>query len=198
MDPHPTLPLTQPDGTPLPPPPREHWRQHTGTTLARHHPEAHAQALDLIRHGESISEVARLIGPELNKTDPGSQDGLRKIIRGWIIEARIDLTDIARLKAAIVRDEALEAAASLLPHAKVRDLGPVAMTLTQANQVERNLGGLPTEIKLTTKLTLADLEALRQPPPPRDIIPIIDMENAGGMARELAAQDSESPTNVNG
>jgi hypothetical protein len=173
----PPLPLTLPDGAPLPPRPTETWRQHTGTTLAKHHPEAHAQALDLIRHGESITEVARLIGPELGKTDPGSQDGLRKIIRGWIIDARIDLTDIARLKAAIVRDEALEAAANLLPQAKVRDLGPIAMTLTQANQVERNLGGLPTEIKLTTKLTLADLEALRQPPPPRDITPIIDLEN---------------------
>ena len=177
MDPHPILPLTQPDGTPLPPPPRELWRQHTGTTLAKHHPEAHAHALDLIRTGTPITEVAQRIGPMLHKDDPGQLDGLRKIVRGWIIEARIDMTDIARLKAAIVRDEALDAAANLLPHAKVRDLGPVAMTLTQANQVERNLGGLPTEIKLTTKLTLADLEALRQPPPPRDITPIIEMEN---------------------
>lgn len=174
----PTLPLTDHEGKEIPPPPKEQWRQHTGTTLAKHHPEAHAQALDLIRIGTPITEVAQTIGPLMGKETPGELDGLRKIVRGWIIEARIDMTDIARLKAAIVRDEALDAAANLLPHAKVRDLGPVAMTLTQANQVERNLGGLPTEIKLTTKLTLADLEALRQPPPPRDITPIIEMGNA--------------------
>jgi hypothetical protein len=46
----------------------------------------------------------------------------------------------------------------------VKDLGAVAMILTQSNQVERNLGGMPTDIKVTTKLTMADLERLRNPP----------------------------------
>lgn len=177
MTPDDHLPLTLPDGSPLPPRPVDEWRQHTGTTLARHHPEVHELALDLIRQGESISSVAQQLGPHLGKTDPGQQDGLRKIIRGWIIAARIDLSDIARLKAAIVRDEALDKTAELIPQAKTRDLGPLTMAFTQANQVERNLGGLPTEIRVTTKLTLADLEAMKTPPP-RDITPIIEVENA--------------------
>jgi hypothetical protein len=51
------------------------------------------------------------------------------------------------------------------------------------DQVPNNAGGFVWQIKLTTKLTLSDLEALRQPPPPRDITPIIDIENAKVEAR---------------
>jgi hypothetical protein len=171
MDSAPALPFTD-----LPAPPEPEWRQHTGSTVGRHYPEAKADALQLIREGVSISEVARLIGPRIGRDGEGSLDGLRKIIRAWIIEARIDMSDIARVKASILRDEALERATDIMPHATKRELGSIAMMLTQAHQVERNLGGLPTEIKLTTKLTLADLEALRQPPPPRDITPIIDLD----------------------
>lgn len=160
------LPPSLPFAGGLPPRPLAHWREHTGTRLAQRYPEAKAAAIELIREGVSISEVARHVGPMCEKSGEGEIDGLRKIIRGWIITERIDMTDIARLKAAVLRDEALEIASDLTPRAKVKDLGALAMVLTQANQVERNLGGLPTEIKVSTKLTLADLEKMRQPTPP--------------------------------
>ena len=170
----PRLPLTLPDGSALPPPPAERWREHTGSTLAKHYPEARAAALEMIREGTNLSDVARAIAPLCGK-DPkeeGQVDGLRKSIRGWVIAAGIDMTEIARLKAALLRDEALEAGLNLTRNAKARDLGAVAMMLTQANQVERNLGGLPTEIKVTTKLTLADLEQFKNPTPPmREVTP---------------------------
>jgi hypothetical protein len=171
----PTLPLKLPDGTDLPPRPTELWREHTGTRLAEHYPQAKVAALELIREGVSVSEVARLVGPMCGKTEKGEQDGMRKIIRGWIISAGIDMTDIARLKAAILRDQALDAASELTPDAKVKDLGSLAMLLTQAHQVERNLGGLPSEIKVTTKLTLADLERMRTAPTPAPIRDVIDV-----------------------
>jgi hypothetical protein len=172
----PPLPLTLPDGAPLPPRPTEAWRQHTGTTLAKHHPEAHALALDLLRTGEDLAEVARAVAEHLGRTGEGSADGLRKIVRGWAIDAGIDRSEIRRRKAGWVAEEGLDTATKLLDKATPRDLGSVAMTFTQAHQMERNLGGLPTEIKVTTKLTLADLHALSQPPPPRDITPIIDID----------------------
>lgn len=172
----PPLPLTLPDGAPLPPRPTEAWRQHTGTTLARHHPEAHAQALEMMRDGDTLTEIAERIGPDIGKHTPGEIDGFRKILRSWRREAGIDPSEMARELAADARHEAASSLIRNIRHAKVRDIGPVAMALTQAHNVERSLGGLPTEIKLTTKLTLADLEALRQPPPPRDITPIIDLD----------------------
>jgi hypothetical protein len=157
----------------LPPRPQALWREHTGARLAERFPEAKAAAVEMIREGVSISEVARHVGPLCGKTGEGEQDGLRKIIRGWIITERIDMTEIARLKAAVLRDEALERASDLTPRANVKDLGALAMMLTQSNQVERNLGGLPSEIKVTTKLTLADLERMANPPPPmRDVTEI--------------------------
>jgi len=178
MTDQPALPFTD-----LPAPPEPEWRQHTGGTVGAHHPEAKTAALQLIREGESISEVARRIGPLIGREGEGSLDGLRKIIRAWIIEARIDMSDIARVKASILRDEALERATDIMPHATKRELGSIAMMLTQAHQVERNLGGLPTEISVTTKLTLADLERLRQPAAPavepeamRDVTPLTDIE----------------------
>jgi hypothetical protein len=139
------------------------WREHTGERLAERYPEAKAAALEMIRTGESVSETARIIGPLCGKLGAGEQDGLRKIIRGWIIAERIDMTEIARLKSAILRDQTLDRASELAPQAQVKDLGALAMLLTQANQVERTLGGMPTDIKVTTKLTMADLERLRQP-----------------------------------
>jgi hypothetical protein len=117
----------------------------------------------MVKEGTPLAEVARTVGPMIGKAGEGEIDGLRKIIRGWIIAEGIDMTEIARRKAALLRDEALDRASELTPHAKVKDLGAVAMILTQSNQVERNLGGMPTDIKVSTKLTLADLERLRQP-----------------------------------
>jgi hypothetical protein len=157
------LPLTLSDGSPLPPRPLVAWREHTGTRLGERHPEAREAALEMVREGTPLAEVARVVGPMIGKHGEGEIDGLRKILRGWIIAAGIDMTEIARRKAALLRDEALDRASELTPHAKVKDLGAVAMILTQSNQVERNLGGMPTDIKVTTKLTMADLERLRQP-----------------------------------
>jgi len=159
----PTLPLTLPDGSPLPPRPLVAWREHTGARLAERHPEAKAAALELVREGTPLAEVARIVGPLIGKCGEGEVDGLRKILRGWIISEGIDMTEIARRKAALLRDEALDRASELTPHARVKDLGAVAMILTQSSQVERTLGGQPTQITVSTKLTMADLERLRQP-----------------------------------
>lgn len=149
----------------LPAPTGHHWRPHTGALLARHHPQEHATVIELLREGTSIADTARQLGKMLDRNEEGQQDGLRKIVRAWAIAARLDLTDISRMKAALLRDEALEAGLKLTPNAKVKDLGAVAMTLTQANQVERTLGGMPTDIKITTKLTLADLHAMKAQKP---------------------------------
>jgi hypothetical protein len=172
----PPLPLTLPDGTPLPPPPKEAWRECTGSTLAKKHPESHAHAIELLLDGLTLSEIAEIIGPDMGKEGPGEIDGLRKIIRGWRKRAGIDPNEIAREMASDLRHETIANLRRNVANAKVRDIGPVAMALTQAHNVERSLGGLPTEIRETRKLTLADLEALRQPPPPRDITPIIDLD----------------------
>jgi hypothetical protein len=146
----------------LPPAPLAVWREHTGARLAQRFPEVHEAALELVRSGVSLSEVARELGPLCGKGGEGQVDGFRKILRGWIIAAGIDMTQVARMKAAVLRDEALERAADLTPDAAVKDLGALAMLITQANQVERNLGGLPTEIKVSAKLTLEDLLRMKQ------------------------------------
>lgn len=174
----PTLPLKLPDGTDLPPRPSELWREHTGARLADRYPEAHAMALDLMRKGETVADVARIIAKELGRPGEGSADGLRKIVRGWGIEARIDRTEIRRIKAAFLAEESIDKATELLDKATARDLGAVAMTFTQAHQMERNLGGLPSEIKVTTKLTLADLERMATQattPPTRDVIDVTEL-----------------------
>ena len=165
----PTLPFDD-----LPPRPPALWREHTGARVAEQFPEAKEATFEMIRSGMSISEVARVVGPMCGKDGEGEQDGLRKIIRAWIVSEGIDTTDIARRKAAVLRDIALDTGADLTAKAKVGDLGAVAMMLTQANQVERNLGGLPSEIKVTTKLTMADLERMREAtaPPMRDVIDV--------------------------
>lgn len=159
----------------LPPAAPALWREHTGTRFWAQYPEQREVALEMIREGTSLSEVARQLGPTFGKDGAGQQDGLRKHLHALIVSEKIDLSEIARYKAAAVRHEALDRAAEIIPTAGKKELGAVSMLFTQAHQVERNLGGMPTEIKVTTKLTLADLEAIKASRSPSPDSPIIDV-----------------------
>jgi hypothetical protein len=135
--PAPTLPFED-----LPPPAPVAHRPHTGARFWAQHPEAREAALELIQEGQSLSEVARQIGPMCDRTTAAAKDnGIRKHLQALIIIEKIDLIEIARLKSSMVRHEALDQMMEVIPEAGKRELGAIAMAANLAHQMERTLGG---------------------------------------------------------
>jgi hypothetical protein len=92
--------------------------------------------------GQSLSEVARQIGPMCDRTTAEAKDnGIRKHLQALIIIEKIDLIEIARLKSSMVRHEALDQMMEVIPEAGKRELGAIAMAANLAHQMERTLGG---------------------------------------------------------
>jgi hypothetical protein len=98
--------------------------------------------LELIQEGQSLSEVARQLGPMCARTTAEAKDnGIRKHLQALIIIEKIDLIEIARLKSSMVRHEALDQMMEVIPEAGKRELGAIAMAANLAHQMERTLGG---------------------------------------------------------
>jgi hypothetical protein len=141
-DPTPTLPFVD-----LPPAAPHPHRPHTGARFWAANPEAREAALELLHEGNSLSEVARLIGPMCARTTPETKDnGIRKHLQALVVTENIDLRSIGRLKASIVRHEALDKMTEIIPDAGKRELGAIAMAANLAHQIESNLGGEATTI----------------------------------------------------
>lgn len=162
----PTLPFA--DLSPAEPHPH---RPHTGTRFWAANPQAREAALELLHEGESLSEVARRIGPMCARSTPETKDnGIRKHLQALVVTENIDLRNIGRLKASLVRHEALDKMIDIIPDAGKRELGAIAMAANLAHQIESNLGGEATTIvehRITGLPTYQQLkEEARQTLPP--------------------------------
>lgn len=158
----PQLPLQLPDGSALPPPPKAALRPHTGTRFWADNPEAKAAAIELLKEGLSLSEIAVAVGPMCGKSgDPDKDNGIRKHLQALCVLERIDRTEAARYRFAVLRDEAADRMLDVVPHATRKELGALSMVATQAHQIERTLGGeanVVVEHRVTGLPTFAQLK----------------------------------------
>jgi len=161
MTDQPSLPLTMPDGTALAEPLQAALREHSGQRFFAQFPEVRQAVLTLLKEGNAISEIARVVGPFCGRADEGARDtGLRKLITGLAVSEGLDLNDTARSKAAVLRDLAIDRASELTPLASTKELGALSMVATQAHQIERNLGGQP--ISITEERVIFSVEDFTQ------------------------------------
>lgn len=159
--------VTTPLGFEAPVPPKLAHRPHTGARFWAQHPEAREAAIEMLKEGVSMSEIARLLGPMCGRTTPEDKDnGIRRHLEALVVTERIDLAEIARYRFAVVRDAAAEKMLDVIPKATHKELGALSITANQAHQIERTLGGeanVVVEHRITGLPTLAQLrEEARQ------------------------------------
>lgn len=156
------LPLMQSDGSALPPPPKTALRPHTGARFWADNPEAKGVAIELLKEGESLSAIAAAIGPMCGKSgDKAKDNGIRKHLQALCVLEKIDRTEAARYRFAVLRDEAADRMLEVVPNATKKELGALSMVATQAHQIERTLGGeanVVVEHRVTGLPTFAQLK----------------------------------------
>lgn len=139
------LPLKADDGSDLPPPPSEEWREHTAERWYRDDPNGYKECIDCIRRGElNKSRLAKRFGRSRNTV-------LALIVKEFSVE---QLRDINGKIAAIVTGEALSAQDKLIEEATVKELGAVSIAGKAAFDIAQVASGGPTEIRENRNLSV--------------------------------------------
>jgi hypothetical protein len=156
MDTTPSLPLTLPDGQPVPPPPAAAWREHTAGRFREQDAEGYAFACYLVRELgiTNKSEIVRLVD------EHRAARQLEGISRNTIIALMNDpqefkageIEDIIKRRSLLTSADALDKVEELLNKAKsAKDLGAAAMALTSVYNVKQLSSGGATRISGNTQ-----------------------------------------------
>jgi len=159
----PPLPLTMPDGSPVPAKPRSVFREHTGEDFEEDYPALATAAVNLFRVFGNFTTVAKMIGPECGRAEEatGADTGLRRILRP-IIYRRLGAQEVK----AIIVAKSLETVAEGVE--KTRELieksydpkqvGNVAIATKSINEILQLHSGGATRItgKAETAVTADD------------------------------------------
>jgi hypothetical protein len=139
------LALKADDGSDLPPPPSEAWREHTAERWLRDDPSGYQECIECIRRGElNKSKLATRFNRSRNTV-------LALIVKEFSVE---QLRDINGKIAAIVTGEALAAQDELIEEATVKELGAVSIAGKAAFDIAQVASGGPTEIRENRNLTV--------------------------------------------
>lgn len=134
------LPLRAADGSELPPPPKEEWREHTAERWQRDDPEGYAECIASIKRGEmNKSRLAARFKRSRNTV-------LALMVKEFSVE---QLREINGKLAAIVTSEALTKQDELIEQAGVKELGSVSISGKAAFDIAQVSSGGPTEIRET-------------------------------------------------
>lgn len=152
----PKLPLTLPDGAPLPPPPAEGWREHTAGRFREQDAEGYAFACYLVRELgiTNKSEIVRLVD------EHRAARQMEGVSRNTIIAMMNDphefkpgeIEEIIKRRSLLTTADALDKVEELLTKAKAaKDLGAAAMALTAVYNVKQLSSGGATRISGNTQ-----------------------------------------------
>ena len=137
----------------LPPRPIDAWREHTAKNWKSSDPDSYAICIEMItQHGiTNISDLERQLETLGVKK---SRQTIAALIR---TEFSIEqLADLAAKNAAIARLQGTSKMAELIPDAKKSDLMAISVATKINHDIERNLNGMPTEIKAVVTLSAQD------------------------------------------
>lgn len=140
------LPLKAEDGSDLPPPPSEEWREHTSERWLRDDPEAYHACIECIKRGE------------LNKTRLSKRFGVSRNTVLAMIVAEFSVEQLREINgkiAAIVTGEALTAQDELIEEASVKELGAVSIAGKAAFDIAQLASGGPTERRESISLAMS-------------------------------------------
>ena len=188
---HPSLPLTLPNGEPLPPPPGEEYREHTAARWKVNDPASFEFACYLVRE-LGLTNKSKI---EILVTEHRQARALPGISRNTIIGLFNDqsvfkpgeIDEIIKRRSALTAADALDKIEELLEKAKAsKDLGAAAMALTAVYNVKQLSSGAATRISGTSSdqekakgfdffLKKAQEKLLTQTPPMpevRDVTPV--------------------------
>lgn len=152
----PSLPLTLPDGQPLPPPPGQEWREHTAGRFRDQDRDGYEFAVYLVRE-LGITNKCKL--EDMVSTHRKARR-LPGISRNTIIALMNDpseflpgqIDDIIRRRSLLTTADALDKVEELLNAAKAaKDLGAAAMALTAVYNVKQLSSGGATRISGNTQ-----------------------------------------------
>ena len=144
----PALPLAD-----LPPRPIDAWRQHTAKNWKSSDPDSYAICIEMItQHGiTNISDLERQL------ETLGVKKSRQTIAALMRTEFSIEqLADLAAKNAAIARLQGTSKMAELIPDAKKSDLMAISVATKINHDIERNLNGMPTEIKAVVTISAQD------------------------------------------
>jgi len=156
------LPLTLPDGSPLPERPKPEWRKYTAENWEREHPEQAEFCLHLVREELilNVSELARRVEAEYDRPYNG---GLRNVITAFLARklTKAEREDIQGSKLFFARAEAIDKTHELVGKANAKgDLGAVSMAMKLTHDVNQSVAGQPNEIR-EVRLTV-NLDDIRE------------------------------------
>ena len=140
------LPLKAKDGSDLPPPPPEEWREHTSERWLRDDPNAYRECIECVKRGElNKSRLAKRFQVSRNTV-------LAMIVAEFSVE---QLREINGKIAAIVTGEALAAQDELIESASVKELGAVSISGKAAFDIAQLASGGPTERRESISLAMS-------------------------------------------
>jgi len=140
------LPLKAGDGSDLPPPPSEEWREHTSERWLRDDPDGYRECIECVKRGE------------LNKTRLSKRF---KVSRNTVLAMIVAEFSVEQLReingkiAAIVTGEALAAQDELIEDASVKELGAVSIAGKAAFDIAQLASGGPTERRENITLAMS-------------------------------------------
>lgn len=152
----PSLPLTLPDGQPLPPPPAAEWREHTAGRFREQDAEGYAFACYLVRELgiTNKSEIVRLVDEhrQARRLDGISRNTIIALMNDPTEFKAGEIEDIIRRRSLLTSADALDKVEELLSKAKsAKDLGAAAMALTSVYNVKQLSSGGATRISGNTQ-----------------------------------------------
>lgn len=151
MNATPSLPLTLPDGQPLPPPPAAEWREHTASRFREQDAEGYAFACYLVRELgiTNKSEIVRLVDEHraARQLDGISRNTIIALMNDPQEFKAGEIEDIIKRRSLLTSADALDKVEELLSKAKsAKDLGAAAMALTSVYNVKQLSSGGATRI----------------------------------------------------
>lgn len=158
------LPLRADDGSELPPPPKEEWREHTAERWQRDDPEGYAECIASVKRGEmNKTRLAARFKRSRNTV-------LALMVKEFSVE---QLREINGKVAAILTGEALTKQDELIELAGVKELGAVSISGKAAFDIAQVSSGGPTEIRETRRtMSVDDFKAwLEEGDSERDVTP---------------------------
>lgn len=191
----PPLPLTLPNGEPLPPPPGEDYREHTAERWKETDRPSYDFALWLVRAIGITNQSKITAEVTQHRAERGLPGISRNSVRALFNSAEFkpgEFDEIIRRRSQQSTATAIDKIDEILEAVeKPKDLGAAAMALNTLYNVSQISAGKATRITGTTtdaekartfdhyrKLAEAKANALQPPPPPiRDVTPV-EVENA--------------------